>query len=86
MDPEEFLRHANTFGGLRYSVDNPEYRAHAIRHYEKKRRELDKMLEYFDFQERRQAGTIERVDDTRIPRGPMGPRFVDKMTEGEEQQ
>ena len=50
---------------------------------EKQKKELDNMLEYFDFQERRQAGSIERVDDARIP---WSPRLVDKMTEGEEQQ
>ena len=80
LDREEFFRRTGTraIGELRYDLDDPEQKAHAIKHYERKRENLVKELEYWDFEERRQAGTIQRLDDENYLRDPTGFVFVDE--------
>ena len=85
MDREEFFRRTGTraIGKLRHNLDDPEQKAHAIEHYERKRGKLAEALEYYDFEERRQAGTIQRLDHERYLRDAIGFVFVDedqKMT------
>ena len=78
MGRDQFLEHVHNMGQLRYDLDDPEEKVYIIEHYEKKKKELDKILEYFDFEERRQAGLIERLDDERYLRDTIGFVFVDE--------